>query len=69
MIVYRQLFLLNSRCSPKIIWGNHNYVQGDHFSGKSGHVQDFDICQVKSELTKSQGNIRKISVVGKTVYC
>ena len=42
------------------------YVQGDHLTGKTGNVREFDSCQGNvRDFTKSQGNVGKKSCEGK----
>ena len=47
---------------------------GDHWSGKSGNVKEFDSCQGNvRDFTKTQGSAREKNLVReklpKTVYC
>jgi len=45
-------------------------MQGDHFSGKPGHVMEFDVFQGNArKLTIIQGRVREKIFSLKTVSC
>jgi len=44
------------------------YLQGDHLSGKTGHIRGIYSCQGNvRDFTKNQENVRE--KVPKTIYC
>jgi len=56
-----------------LLFLNAEYIQGNHLSGKTGTVIEFDSCQGNvRDFTKNQGNVRENFVrekLPKTVYC